>query len=74
MIESEVLDFNHQETVGKLKLSNVESKYYAALMNISCAETDELETSEINHKVHVQKMRVSELVLVVISKTPRNFM
>ena len=34
---SAVVGFIHQEAVVKLKLSNIESNYYAALMNLSCA-------------------------------------
>ena len=51
---SAVVGFTRQEAVGKLQLSNLESNYYAALMNLSCTETDETEMEEVD-KVHLQE-------------------
>jgi len=51
---NDVVGFTRQEAVGKLQLSNFESYYYAALMNLSCAETDECEMEEVD-KVHLQE-------------------
>jgi len=49
-----VVGFTHQEAVGKLQLSNIESNCYTALMNLSCAETNECEMEEVD-KVHLQE-------------------
>jgi len=51
---SAVVGFTHQEAVRKLKLSNIESSFYAVLMNLSCAETNECEMEEVD-KVHLQE-------------------
>ena len=38
-----------------MQLSNLESNYYAALMSLSCAETDEREMEEVNNKIQFQE-------------------
>ncbi len=52
--EQGALGFSRAEAVGHLKLSNQESNYYAALMNLSCAETDECEMEAVD-KIHLQE-------------------
>lgn len=52
--EQGALGFSRAEAVGHLKLSNQESNYYAALMNLSCAETDEREMEAVD-KIHLQE-------------------
>jgi hypothetical protein len=45
--------FTASEAVGKIKLSQAEMNFYAAMMNASCAEIDDIEVrnvSEIKHK------------------------
>ena len=49
-----VVGFTRQEAVGKMELSNVEANYYAALMNLSCAETDNVELEELD-AIHLQE-------------------
>jgi hypothetical protein len=49
-----VVGFNRQEAVGKIELSNREANYYAALMNLSCAETDHVELEEVD-AIHLQE-------------------
>jgi len=51
---SAVAGFTRQEAVGKLQLSNIKSNYYAALMNLSCTETDDCEMEEVD-KMHLQE-------------------
>jgi len=50
---SAVVDFTHQEAIGKLKLSIIASNYYAAIMNLSCTETVECKINEVD-QVHLQ--------------------
>jgi len=52
--EQGALGFSCAEAVGHLKLSNQESNYCAALMNLSCAETDEHEMEAVD-KIHLQE-------------------